>query len=269
MRFSLRHFTEVFNVRNKLGAPLVLIGGQAVNYWAELYSVEEPGLAKWQPFTSEDIDFQGSREDVRAVASLLGSVAIFPRPVEMTALVGMVPFKRGDIKSQIEVVSSVPGVPAKLLQETALEATWENHLIRVIDPISLLCAKAHLALKVPQEGRRDADHLAIMVLCVRAFLRGALHKVEGGSLPARNWLAAVERVLTASESTTGAKTARRFAAEWIEVLPLKEIERTTATQIVTFRNRRLPRWRARIDSFVRGVAPSTKEGQQKNPKAEI
>jgi hypothetical protein len=256
MRFSLRHFTEVFNVRNKQGAPLVLIGGQAVNYWAELYSTEEPGLAKWQPFTSEDIDFQGSREDVRAIALQLGSVAIFPRPVEMTALAGMIPFKRGDLKSQIEVVASVPGVPAKLLQETALEATWEKHQIRVIDPISLLCAKAHLALKVPQKGRRDADHLAIMVLCVRAFLKEASYKVDGGSLPARNWLAAVERVLTLSESTTGARTARRFGTDWNEVLPLKEIERSGAPQIVSFRNRRLPRWKAKINSFVRKVALS-------------
>jgi hypothetical protein len=253
MRFALRHFTEVFDVKNKQGAPLVLIGGQAVNYWAELYSSEETGLAKWQPFTSEDIDFQGRREDVRAIASQLGSTPIYPRAVEMTALVGMVPFKRGDFKSQIEIVSSVPGVPAKLLQEAALEANWEKHRIRVIDPISLLYAKAHLALKVPQKGRRDTDHLAIMVICVRAFLRETSHKVEDGSLPARNWLAAVERVLALSESTTGARTTRRFKTDWNEVLPLKEIERSAVRQVVTFRKNRLPRWRTKISSFVRGI----------------
>jgi hypothetical protein len=256
MRFSLRHFTEVFNARNKHGAPPLLIGGQAVNYWAELYSVEEQGLAKWQPFTSEDIDFQGSREDVRLIALQLGLTPVFPHRVEMTAMAGMIPFKRGDLNSQIEVVSSVPGVPAKLLQETALEASWENYQIRVIEPISLLCAKAHLALKVPQKGRRDADHLAIMVLCVRAFLRGALSKVDDDALPAHDWLAAAERVLTLSESTIGAKTARRFGTDWTEVLPLKEIQRSAVLQIVSFRERRLPRWKAKIGSYVRGVAAS-------------
>ena len=256
MRFSLRHFTEVFNARNKQGAPPLLIGGQAVNYWAELYSVEEPSLAKWQPFTSEDIDFQGSREDVRLIALQLGLTPVFPHPVEMTAMAGMIPFKRGDLNSQIEVVSSVPGVPAKLLQDTALEATWENYQIRVIDPISLLCAKAHLALKVPQKGRRDADHLAIMVLCVRAFLRGALSKVDDDALPVHNWLAAAERVLTLSESTIGAKTAHRFGTDWTEVLPLKEIQGSAVLQIVSFRDRRLPRWKAKIGSYVRGVGAS-------------
>jgi len=257
MRFSLRHFTEVLDVRNKQGTPLILIGGQAVNYWAELYSAQEPSLAKWRPFTSEDIDFQGTRADVRLIASQLGLTPVFPRPVEMTALAGMIPFKRGDLKSQIEVVSSVPGVPAKLIQQTALEATWETHHIRVIDPISLLCAKARLALKVPQKGRRDADHLAIMVLCVRAFLRGALRKVEAGSLPARNWLAAMERVLALAESTAGAGTARKFGTDWTEALPVKEIESCVTSQIVSFRDRRLPRLKAKIGSFIGSAASST------------
>ena len=193
MRFALRHFSKVFTVRNKQGEPLILIGGQAVNYWAELYSEAEPGLAKWRPFTSEDIDFQGSREDVGLIASQLGLVAVYPLPVEMTVLAGIIPFRIGDSKSQIEVIRFVPGVPTRLLRETALEAVWAQHQIRVIDPISLLHAKARLALKISQKDRRDADHLAIMVLCVRAFLRDALVKVQDGSLPSRNWLAAAEK----------------------------------------------------------------------------
>jgi hypothetical protein len=36
-RFSLWEFSEVFNVRNSEGLPYLLIGGQAVNYWAERY----------------------------------------------------------------------------------------------------------------------------------------------------------------------------------------------------------------------------------------
>ena len=192
MKFLLRQFTEVFKIKNAQGLPPVLIGGQAVNYWAELYSDEEPGLLKWQPFTSEDIDFQGDRKDAQAIASHLGRTPLYPRPVEMTALAGMIPLHLGGFRSQIEVVRSVPGVPAILLQKAALEATWERYKIRVIDPISLLCAKAHLALKVPQEKRHDAEHLAIMVLCVRAFLRRALQKVEDGGMPVRDWLGAAE-----------------------------------------------------------------------------
>ena len=56
--FSLHQFSEVFKIRNETGNPYVLIGGQAVNYWAERYLLNEPQLFALQPFTSEDIDFK-------------------------------------------------------------------------------------------------------------------------------------------------------------------------------------------------------------------
>lgn len=258
MKFSLRHFREVLDVKNQHDLPPILIGGQAVNYWAELFLTDEPELAKWQPFTSEDIDFHGNREDARLIAAQLGAKAVFPRSVEMTALAGIIPFRRGDLKSQIEVVSSVPGVPVRLLEETALIATWETHRIRVIDPISLLCAKARLALKVSQVGRRDVVHLAIMVICVRAFLRQTLGRVEAGSLVARDWLAALERVLALSESSTGSKCARKHGTDWNEIVPQREVVRCRIEQVISFRNRRLPRWKDKIASFTRGMVPPEK-----------
>jgi hypothetical protein len=33
--FSLRQFSEIFKIRDAAGQPYILIGGQAVNYWAE------------------------------------------------------------------------------------------------------------------------------------------------------------------------------------------------------------------------------------------
>lgn len=53
--FSLRQFSEVFKIRDAEGRPYVLIGGQAVNYWAEHYLAIDPQLEKLQPFTSENL----------------------------------------------------------------------------------------------------------------------------------------------------------------------------------------------------------------------
>jgi hypothetical protein len=44
--FSLRQFSEIFKIRDSNGQPYILIGGQAVNYWAEHYLSAEPQLAK-------------------------------------------------------------------------------------------------------------------------------------------------------------------------------------------------------------------------------
>ena len=38
---------------------LVLVGGQAVNFWASYYERRVPELAREAPFTSKDIDFCG------------------------------------------------------------------------------------------------------------------------------------------------------------------------------------------------------------------
>jgi len=39
------------------GTGLILIGGQAVNLWAELYRAREPTILEYLPFTSRDADF--------------------------------------------------------------------------------------------------------------------------------------------------------------------------------------------------------------------
>jgi hypothetical protein len=102
-RFTLREFSSVFQVRNLAGVPYVLVGGQAVNYWAERYLGEEPELRKLVPFTSGDIDFLGHRDDVQHIARQLELTPVFPHRVTMTALAGAIPFRIGGLPSNIEV----------------------------------------------------------------------------------------------------------------------------------------------------------------------
>jgi hypothetical protein len=102
--FSLRQFSEVFKIRDENGNPYVLIGGQAVNYWAERYLPVEPQLKQLQPFTSEDIDFKGDRSDVERIGRQLALTPVFPHKIEMTALSGFFTFTIGNPRSK----SSVP-----------------------------------------------------------------------------------------------------------------------------------------------------------------
>lgn len=131
--FSLREFSAVFKVRNSEGRPYILIGGQAVNYWAERYFNEEPELKALQPFTSEDIDFKGGKEDVKRIADQLNLMAGFPSKMERTALAGCIPFQIGDLKSNIEVVRTVPGISGSL-DALAVESKLDGKMIRVLDP---------------------------------------------------------------------------------------------------------------------------------------
>jgi hypothetical protein len=42
----------------------VLIGGQALNFWAEKYGSRAPSLETFGPYTSKDIDFCGRRANL-------------------------------------------------------------------------------------------------------------------------------------------------------------------------------------------------------------
>ncbi|MEJ0091797.1 MAG: hypothetical protein WDM80_18860 [Limisphaerales bacterium] len=242
MRFALDQFDGVFDVRNAAGKPYVLIGGQAVNYWAETYLAQEPELAKWCPFTSEDIDFHGDQADVSRIAKKLGLPARFPHKIEMTALAGIIPFKIGGLQANIEIVRLIPGLARNKIDAWSISAKRGGQEIRVLDPISLLCGKANLALTIDQKQRRDVDHLHILLLCVRAFLHETLHGVTAGELPGRGWLGAVERVLKLAESATGKKAARKLGMIWRDALPERQIAFSKHPLVVQFLKKRLPQW---------------------------
>ena len=160
----------------------------------------------------------------------------------MTALAGVIPFKIGDFRSSIEVLRVFPGMPKGTIDRWALRARRGDQEIRVLDPLSLLDSKLYLALKVDQKERRDVEHLRIMLLCVRAFLRETLRGVEAGTLPLRGWLGTVERVLKLADSKLGRKATQRLSVDWKQALPLIEIAASLRPAVERFREKRLAQW---------------------------
>ena len=238
-RFSVYDFSKVFALRNKEGNPYVLIGGQAVNYWAETYCHVETRLQELVPFTSVDIDFKGTREDVQSIAEELGRKAFFPGTVEMTALAGTIPIKLGDLDSAIEVVRIVPGVSDAELM--VVESELRGNRIRVMDPISVAASKLELSYLASQEKRQDLKQLKIAILCVRGFLRGTLEVIERGEADPAGWLGAVNRMRKLATSKHGRKAAKEHGVDWA-FLPREEIAAAKNEKIVRFREMQLPRW---------------------------
>jgi len=250
--FTLEQFGDVLRVRDAAGRPYVVIGGQAVNYWATRYLKEEPALAAWQPFTSKDLDFRGNRCDVLRIAAHLKRPARFPHKKLMTAFAGAILWSIGEDKSAIDLVRHVPGVTSAEIEKLAIVHEFSSQPIRVIDPVSLLKCKLDLALTVDQTGRRDAEHVQILVICARAFLCESLRGVESDALPARGWLGAMERVLKLAESTHGRKATHRLNVDWLQVLPEAEIASSQHRMIVQFREKRLPQWLEKVSGSPRG-----------------
>lgn len=240
MGFSLRQFSDVFKIRDAQGQPYVLIGGQAVNYWAERYLSTEAELEKLQPFTSLDIDFKGGRSDVRRIAQQLNLDPGFPPKVAMTALAGFVPFQIGTLKSSIEIVRRIPGI-SDHIDTPAVQAEWNEKTIRVLDPISLLACKLELAATVSQKGRQDVAHLKILLPCIRAFLDELLQQVDLGQLPAKDWLKIVNQVLKLTTNHRARRIADKYHINWPDILPLLAIAKSQNEKIRHFQEKQLNR----------------------------
>ena len=236
--FSLAQFSEVLKVRDTGGKPYILIGGQAVNFWAERYLEREPQLQSLRPFTSADIDFQGTTKDVRHIADQLALTAGYPPKVAMTALAGVIPLLICGEPSNIEVVRRVPGVAAKL-DDFVIEAKWGNQNLRVLNPISLLASKLELAATVSQDQRNDVLHLKILVPCVRAFLETILEQVEQQTIPARGWLGLANQALKLTTNHRARKIGEKHQINWRNILPLKAINQSRDKKIQNFRVQQL------------------------------
>jgi len=236
--FSLRQFSEVFKIRDVAGQPYVLVGGQAVNYWAERYLSAEAELEKLQPFTSQDIDFKGSRADVERIARQLGLNPSYPPKVAITALSGFISFQVNGLRSSIEVVRRIPGI-SDHVKTPAIQAEWDGKIIRVLDPISLLACKLELAATVSQKGRQDTAHLKILLPCIRAFLGELIQQVDLGQLPAKDWLKIVNQVLKLTTSHRARKIASKHPINWPEALPLSAIAKSQHEKIRRFREKQL------------------------------
>src|SRR5436190_19769440 len=52
-------YLEIFHDLDSAGSSATIVGGQAVNFWAELFQADEPEILNFRPFTSTDLDLVG------------------------------------------------------------------------------------------------------------------------------------------------------------------------------------------------------------------
>src|SRR5882672_3958516 len=107
--FSLEQFDAALSVAHGNGKPFLLIGGQAVYFWAKSYLSEEPSLEQWRPFTSKDLDFQGGRDELVQFAKKMGVVARFPHKKEMTAWAGVAQITVAGETTSVDFLRMMPG----------------------------------------------------------------------------------------------------------------------------------------------------------------
>jgi hypothetical protein len=108
-QFSPHEIKPVLQALAQTGA--VIIGGQAVNLWAERYQNESPPWPELRPYTSFDLDVLGNRTDVLQCSQALDAEPFFPLASENTANSGKIVAQIGGSDFEIDFCTAPTGYP--------------------------------------------------------------------------------------------------------------------------------------------------------------
>ena len=98
-----------------------VVGGQALNLWAERFSARTRELAAYGPYTSKDIDYFGHREAAAKLAAALGGRVFYPPPGDATVSTAVVEAEINGRRVQIDFIHNVLGVAARALERAIAE----------------------------------------------------------------------------------------------------------------------------------------------------
>lgn len=167
-----------------------LIGGQALNIWAEYYFRRAPDeLAQYSPFTSKDIDYFGYYESARAFAAKIGGHALKPTPDDVTPNTALVAADLQGRTIEIDFLSNVEGVPDRILERNGVrrievpvgsggETTYVE--LSLLAPLPIFMSRA---ANIVLLGRRDDTamrQLKAAMVVLREHILSELEKGETG-----------------------------------------------------------------------------------------
>ena len=117
---------EFFEITISLqGERASLVGGQALNLWAEYYYTRVPGeLAEFAPYTSKDVDYFGFKDAAYALAQKLGGTVRIPSIEDQTASTALVEVDIHGRTIGIDFISDVLGVSHKALEKGHVAMTF-------------------------------------------------------------------------------------------------------------------------------------------------
>lgn len=242
---SYEQTAQVLKKFADLEHPIVLVGGQAVNFWANHYKHKAPQLAEHAPYTSKDIDFVGSSDAVRECAKRLGGTAKLATFDDMnTPSTGVVVFlDENNHTRQIDFLGSVAGLDdAKNIVDTAVRGTIHDEhgaqiaSFLVVHPVLCLKSRAH---NVAYLGGYQTEHaksqLRAAVICAKQFA------IERLSLDPAETLACNEAFIKIAQYGAGVEVFTRYQIDVLEAL----VDAPGMPE--KFYTERLPRARAAVD----------------------
>lgn len=206
-------------VRRLLGASdetEVLVGGQALSVWIVKYGLPLPPAL---PVVTRDTDFLTqspvATASVERFARAIGGKAIFPRRLDLTALVGQVELAISDVMYvNVDVIFKVIGLdPAKVLARAVRVELTDATTFLVMHPFDLLKSRlANLHVLREKQNDKGAAQLRLAIDVARAYLQEQAARYPpaetgAGRSPIQTLVSEVEKLAI---DDAGRKVAKRW-----------------------------------------------------------
>lgn len=202
----------------------VLVGGQALAFWADHYSVSRP--ANMEPAVSAGADFIADGALARKLARELGWKAWIPGFDDATFQTGKVTQKQSDGSvKQVDFLASVAGLATKNVVRRALEMEVPQiGRLRVMHPIDVLESRIqNLALIPEKRTKAGVSQASLAIDVARAFISAEVD--ERGE---RKALKLLERVAKIANQDGAIGVFLKFNIDPLLAVPLEVFKTTTA-----------------------------------------
>jgi hypothetical protein len=202
----------------------LLVGGQALAFWADHLQVERP-VSLVSGITA-DADFIGDSVLAKDLAKRLGWQIWIPALDDSTPQTGKVTHrtKSGQVK-QVDFLSGVVGLTTKDLVRRAIEMEIPDiGLLRVIHPIDVLDSRIQNLHVLPE--KRTVAGIAqarLAVDAVRAFIRQ-----EVATRDERTALKLLERVADIAGDIASVRVFLLYGIDPLKAVPLEDFRTTAA-----------------------------------------
>lgn len=233
----------------------VLVGGQAVNFWAEYYLARGrcPTLEPDAPFTSKDVDFYVSTADeARRIALALGGQLHLATELDHTTPnAGIVLYRdaRG-VERRLDLLRMIYGMREEEIERLRLPIELEDEqgcatgkTFFVLPPF--LCLESRVCNLMGLPGYDTPQHhkqLRAMIVCTREYLRDLLENGRADDVLRLN-----ERIFRfATRSREGKAVYRQHGIDVMQAvliddrLPKKFLERRWPQMQLLLASRRAP-----------------------------
>lgn len=171
---------ETIEVLTRLGAAaqdVVLIGGQALNFWARQYVGRVPGLWEQGPFASKDIDFCGTQEQLRLCARALGGREVYQASDARSLCVGVVHYYDShDEERQLDFLSKPFGLEAEPVSDMGYLADLTSKdgrqvTLKIMHPFHCFMSRvANVGGLEKYQTEHGVRQLKASLICLRTFL---------------------------------------------------------------------------------------------------